>query len=91
MLPYYLKKIRRNMDMFLKLRILFSILSAIFVTAVLPMGIFLGFIWAIASAAVAGIFFFLMLICKQEQEKREALENTQTDTPSPTSSKNEEK
>ena len=66
--------------MFLKLRILFTVLSALFITAVLPLGAFCGLIWAIASAAVAGIFFLLMLIFKQEQEKREPPAETEPES-----------
>lgn len=60
--------------MFLKLRIIFTILSAICLAAILPVGSFLDLYWAIGAAAAAGVFFFLMLICKQEQEKREPLQ-----------------
>ena len=68
--------------MFLKLRIIFTILSAIFAAAVLPVGAWLGWIPAIACAAVAGICFFVMLFFKQEQLKREP-EATQTPEESP--------
>ncbi len=57
--------------MFLKLRIIFTIISALFAAATLPVGTWLGLTWAISCAVAAGIFFVLMLICKQEQEKRE--------------------
>ena len=64
--------------MFLKLRIIFTILSAIFAAAVLPVGAWLGLIPAIACAAAAGICFVVMLFFKQEQLKRES-EATQTE------------
>jgi len=57
--------------MFLKLRIIFCILSALCVAAVLPVGAFLGLTWAIIFVVGAVIFFLLTLLCKQEQEKRE--------------------
>lgn len=78
--------------MFLKLRIIFTILSAIFAAAVLPVGAWLGLIPAIACAAVAGVCFVVMLLFKQEQLKREP-EPTQTSEESPekTSESTEEK
>ena len=60
--------------MFLKLRIIFTVLSAICLAAALPVGAFLDLYWALGAVAAAGVFFFLMLICKQEQEKREPQE-----------------
>ena len=53
------------------LRILFTILSAICVAGVLPLGAFLGFTWAIALGLSAFLFYLLMLHCKQSQEKNE--------------------
>ncbi|MBQ7323831.1 MAG: hypothetical protein IJW96_04635 [Clostridia bacterium] len=57
--------------MFYKLRILFTILSAICLAALLPIGTFWGLAGFIPTALLAAIFFVLMLLCKQEQEKRE--------------------
>ena len=57
--------------MFYKLRILFTVLSALCLVALLPMGTFFGLSAFIPTALCAGIFFFVMLFCKQEQEKRE--------------------
>lgn len=57
--------------MFYKLRILFTVLSALCLVALLPMGTFFGLSAFIPTALLAAIFFFLMLFCKQEQEKRE--------------------
>ena len=57
--------------MFYKLRIIFTILSAICLTALLPIGTFWGLAGFIPVALLAAIFFVLMLLCKQEQEKRE--------------------
>ena len=78
--------------MFLKLRIIFTILSAIFAAAVLPVGEWLGLIPAIACAAAAGICFVVMLFFKQEQLKRES-EATQDpeESPEKTSESKEEK
>lgn len=78
--------------MFLKLRIIFTILSVIFAAAVLPVGAWLGWIPAIACAAAAGICFVVMLFFKQEQLKREP-ESTQDpeESPEKTSESKEEK
>ena len=57
--------------MFYKLRILFTILSAVCLAALLPLGTFLGLAGFIPCALLAAIFFLLMMLCKQEQEKRE--------------------
>ncbi len=65
--------------MFLKLRILFTILAALCVAAVLPAAVWgggLGF----ALCALGGVFFFLlMLLCKQSQEKAEAEKKSKAD------------
>ena len=70
--------------MFLKLRIIFTILSAICIATILPIGAFLDLTWALVVAIFAFAFFLAMMICKQEQEKREAAEKTpiQKDEPS---------
>lgn len=57
--------------MFFRLRIIFTVISAVFVAAVLPVGAWLGFIPAIACAAAAATCYVLMLLFKQEQLKRE--------------------
>lgn len=57
--------------MFLKLRVFFTILSAICIAAVIPCGAFLGWFWAGFTAVCAFLFFILMLLCKQSQEFRE--------------------
>lgn len=61
--------------MFFKLRIIFTVISAIFVAAVLPVGAWLGLIPAIACAAAAATCYVLMLLFKQEQLKREPQSN----------------
>jgi len=58
--------------MYKNLRIIFTILSAICVAAVLPVGAFWQFNAAITFAAAAGVFYILMLIFKQKQEELEA-------------------
>ena len=70
--------------MFLKLRIIFTVLSAICIATIPPIGAFLDLTWALLVAIFAFAFFLAMLICKQEQEKREASEKTsiQKDKPS---------
>ena len=58
--------------MFKTLRILFTILSAICIALVIPIGAFLGWFWAIGCALFALLFFVVMLLCKQSQENQEA-------------------
>lgn len=57
--------------MLLKLRIFFTILSAICIAAILPVGSFFSWYGAMGCALAAGAFFVLMLLCKQSQELRE--------------------
>ena len=57
--------------MFLKLRIIFTILSTICLAAIIPIGTLWDFTPAIISAAIGGVFFLLMLVCKSKQEKQE--------------------
>ena len=59
--------------MFLYLRIIFSVLSAVCVGALIPVGAALGLPWAFACLLGAGLFFLLMLLCKQSQERKEQL------------------
>ena len=54
--------------MFLKLRVFFTILSAVCIAAVIPFGAFFGWLWAGMTALFAFLFFVLMLLCKQSQE-----------------------
>lgn len=53
--------------MYLKFRIIFTILSVLCVAALLPVGAFLGFGWAGLCAVLALLFFGLMMLCKQNQ------------------------
>ena len=57
--------------MFLYLRIIFTILSAVCVAALIPLGALLGWSWAIYSFLGALLFFGLMLLCKQSQTFKE--------------------
>ena len=57
--------------MYKNLRIVFTILSAICLAAAIPLGIFFGYVGWIAALIGAGIFFFIMLLCKQSQENAE--------------------
>ena len=58
--------------MYKNLRIIFTVLSAICLTAAIPLGIFFDFVDLIGALLGAGIFFLLMLLCKQSQEFAEA-------------------
>lgn len=54
-----------------QLRILFTIIAAIIVAAVLPVGVIFGWTWAGCCVVGAFLFYFLMLFCKQKQEENE--------------------
>lgn len=58
--------------MFLKLRILFTVISAVCLALAIPLGAAVHYIWAIGLGLTALLFFGLMLLCKQSQEAREA-------------------
>lgn len=51
--------------MLLYLQIVFTIISALFIAAVLPIGAFLGWTYAIICALGAVFFYVAMLLCKQ--------------------------
>ncbi len=57
--------------MYKKLRILFTCISALALVGLFPMGLIFDTAGIVACVLVAGIFFMLMLLCKQAQEKRE--------------------
>ncbi len=67
--------------MFLKLRILFTVLSALCLAVIIPAAMhfkLLGF----ALCGLGALFFFaLMLVCKQEQERRETKEKDDMSQP----------
>lgn len=58
--------------MYLKLRIFFTVLSAICVAAVFPVGIFFDFLPALVCAGAAALFFAIMLFFKKKQEQQDA-------------------
>ena len=60
--------------MFLKLRILFTILSALCIATALTAGALWGFIWTVLLGLGALLFFMLMLYFKRAQEEQEAKE-----------------
>ncbi len=60
------------------LRILFTVLSALCVTAAFIVGAYLDLAWVIASALSAFLFFMLMLLCKQKQEETEKSQSVPT-------------
>lgn len=57
--------------MYKNLRILFTILAAICLAVVMPVTLFLGWTWSGICILCALLFFGLMLLCKQAQEKQE--------------------
>ena len=73
--------------MLLYLQITLTILSAICVALVLPLGVWLGFGWAITLAVAGFAFFMLMKLCKQTREFRGETEQfpTENSDSSPTS------
>lgn len=68
--------------MLLKLRILFTILSAVCIAAVFPVGAFFGFIWALVPVIAALAFYAVMLVCKNKQEEQENREKNGEQPPS---------
>ena len=57
--------------MLVKLRIIFTILSAVCAAAVVPVGTFCGFIGAMICIVAAFMFFVVMLGFKNKQEQQE--------------------
>ena len=53
------------------LRIIFTILSAVCLAAIYPVGVFLDFPFVLGLIAIGGSSFLLMLWCKKKQEKAE--------------------
>ena len=51
------------------LRILFTLIAAVFVALVIPLGALVS--WGMAGICVLGAFLGLMLLCKQKQEEEE--------------------
>ena len=61
-------------------RIVFTILCAICLAALPIVGVFGGMDWLVVPLFLAGVFFMLMMACKNAQLKREQQENP---TPTP--------
>lgn len=68
--------------MALKLRVLFTILSALCLVAIVPAAIFGGLVWFGVFGAGALLFFLLMLIFKQNHEAEENAKQAQENEPS---------
>jgi hypothetical protein len=65
--------------MWLKGRIIFTILSAICIAGVLPLGALLSWTWAGIAALSAFLFYMLMLWCKNNQPKTDTTEETHSE------------
>ena len=59
--------------MYLKLRIIFTVLAAVCLAVIIPAGALFGKIWFFVFGGGAGAFFLAMLICKQKQEEQDPL------------------
>ena len=57
--------------MYLKLRVIFTVLSAICLAAAIPLGFAFDLVGVLSAGLGALLFFGLMLLCKQSQEKGE--------------------
>lgn len=68
--------------MALKLRVLFTILSALCLVAIVPASIFGGLVWFGVCGASALLFFLLMLVFKQSHEEQETAKKQEEDEPS---------
>lgn len=80
--------------MFLKLRVLFTILSAICIAFAITAGVVWGPIWTIILGLGAVMFFLLMKLFKQCQENEEAQQADKQPTffdPTPTKNDTQEK
>jgi len=58
------------------LRIIFTVLSALCLAALLPAGTFGGLPYFFAFAAGAGIFFLLVLLLRHIEKKKQPLDST---------------
>ena len=54
-----------------QLRIIFTIISAVFISTVIPVGALVSWTWAGSCALFALLFYALMILCKQKQEEQE--------------------
>ena len=59
--------------MYLKLRIIFTILSVICLAVIITAAVWLGPIWLGVFGGGAALFFVAMLLCKQAQESADPL------------------
>ena len=66
--------------MYLKLRIIFTILAAACLAVILPAGALFGKIWFFVFGGGAVMFFLAMLICKQKQEELDPLSKNDGET-----------
>ncbi len=71
------------------LRIVFTVIAALCVAAVFPVGTLLHWIWAVGLVVAAVIFACLMLFCKRKMEEKEREENPTPDFFSPQENKDE--
>lgn len=58
------------------LRILFTVLCAVCLLAVFPVGTFLDMGYVLPILLLAGLFFLAMLYCKNRQERKESENKT---------------
>ena len=68
--------------MALKLRVLFTILSALCLVAIVPAAVIGGLVWFGVFGAGALLFFLLMLIFKQNHETEERAKQAEENEPS---------
>ena len=66
--------------MYLKLRIIFTVLAAACLAVIIPAGALFGKIWFFIFGGGAAAFFFAMLICKQKQEELDPLLKNEGET-----------
>ncbi len=74
-----------------QLRIIFTILCALCLLAIAPLGMLFGLEAFLVCGVAAGFFFLLMLLCKQRQEIQEERNYTPSlqDTPPANEEKDE--
>ena len=81
--------------MYKTLRIIFTVIAAIFAGAALPLGYLLegnhALIGALSCVCLAFVFFGLMMVCKKNQELDERACKRNTDIPYPSPDENAEK
>lgn len=62
------------------LRIIFTLISAVFIAAVIPVGALVSWAWAGVAALLAFLFYGCMMLAKMKQEENEK-KNAPNDTP----------